>query len=691
MSQTIIAIDKQSIHRICSGQVVLDLATAVKELVENSIDAGATCVEIKFKENGLEGLEVIDNGSGIHPACYESIALKHYTSKLQTFEDLEKVTTFGFRGEALSSLCALTEVAIVTATSEQAPKGVRLEYDANGKLISQTPTARPTGTTVQLSKLFHSLPVRQREFSRNIKREYGKALSMIQSYAIISKNVRIITTNQATKGKTTRVLSTNGNKSIRENIANVFSAKLCTQIIPFSIDLSSILGDHRSSNESPCVDGFISKPQWGYGRSSADRHYLYINGRPCTLPKIAKAFNEVYRGFISNQYPFVVANIIVPTEPSRSTFGINPLIAESLSNEAPLESSPTNKDKQPVSENNTNFTVVEDSNDSQEFSRTTSPISSRESRRLNISTPSLKQQYGLTSQPVNVQRSSVGKRTNSTLESYVCKRPRANAQIADSNLISDGEESDSEKTTDLLSMASCTHNGSVNTSRLETVEQTRKLDATISNLPMDSDVDTTQTETDEIQHVILEPEVLSYRNLWNTNGETESIDARTMHELQSGIQLMQLHLCDETVANMPLQTVQEASINNTTNNDEATEALNRIIKKTDFAEMQILGQFNLGFIIAALDDRDLFIIDQHASDEKYNFETLQRTTRIEGQRLIRPQTPDLTVAEELIVMENVETLRANGFEIKIEPENEPTQRVKVTSQPTSKNTMFDSR
>ena len=107
-------IDRRSVHQICSGQVILTLSTAVKELVENSLDAGSTNVEVKLKDYGSESIEVIDNGSGIHPKDYEAIALKHYTSKLKEFSDLTLVETFGFRGEALSSLSALRYVLLPT-------------------------------------------------------------------------------------------------------------------------------------------------------------------------------------------------------------------------------------------------------------------------------------------------------------------------------------------------------------------------------------------------------------------------------------------------------------------------------------------------------------------------------------------------------------------------------------------------
>ena len=132
-----------------------------------------------------------------------------------------------------------------------------------------------------------------------------------------------------------------------------------------------------------------------------------------------------------------------------------------------------------------------------------------------------------------------------------------------------------------------------------------------------------------------------------------------------------------------------ANISNTTDNGQATKALNRVIEKLDFVKMKVIGQFNLGFIIAALNDADLFIIDQHASDEKYNFETLQRTTRIKGQRLIQPRPIELTASEEMIAMENIDILRANGFDIEVNELAPPTQKIKIISQPISKNTMFN--
>ena len=147
-------IDKSSIHKICSGQVILDLATSVKELVENALDANATSIEvrmrwtransvcifvfmqIRLKEYGAELIEVADNGTGIRPNDYAAVAAKYHTSKISSFSDVETVNSFGFRGEALSSLCAVSQMAITTRTKEQTV-GTRLSFDHMGKLTGE--------------------------------------------------------------------------------------------------------------------------------------------------------------------------------------------------------------------------------------------------------------------------------------------------------------------------------------------------------------------------------------------------------------------------------------------------------------------------------------------------------------------------------------------------------------------------
>ncbi|KAL8728813.1 MAG: hypothetical protein Q9181_005207 [Wetmoreana brouardii] len=277
---TIKAIEGRSVHQIQSGQVIVDLCSVAKELVENSLDAGAT-----------------------------SIALKHYTSKLSTYDDLSSLQTFGFRGEALSSLCALSNFHVVTARADEAPKGTRLDFETSGKLKATSVVASQKGTTVAVEALFANLPVRRRELEKSIKREYGKVLGLLQAYACISTSVKLSVSNVMAKGKKVVVFATKSNTTTRENIANVFGAKTLPALV--SMDLEPRLMLLR--NTQVRVLGHVSRPVFGEGRQTPDRQMFFVNARPCTLPQFAKVFNEVYKSYNLSQSPFVFANIVIDT------------------------------------------------------------------------------------------------------------------------------------------------------------------------------------------------------------------------------------------------------------------------------------------------------------------------------------------------------------------------------------------
>ncbi|KAL1608517.1 ATP-binding mismatch repair protein [Paraconiothyrium brasiliense] len=323
---TIKPIEGRSVHQIQSGQVIVDLISVCKELVENSIDAGATSIEVRFKNNGLDAIEVQDNGLGIAPEDYETIALKHYTSKLSTYDDLSSLQTFGFRGEALSSLCALSKFYIITARASDEPKGTKLEFEQSGKLKGTSVVAAKQGTTVVVETLFHNLPVRRKELEKNVKREYSKVLELLQAYACIRTGVKFNISNQIAKGKKAVSFSTNANTSTKENLANVFGAKALLALIPLDLHLEMNSSNHtgatqrvRNSStqeeESHAVKiiGHISRPVVGEGRGLPDRQMFFVNSRPCHLPQVRKAFNEVYKSYNMSQSPFVFADIQLDT------------------------------------------------------------------------------------------------------------------------------------------------------------------------------------------------------------------------------------------------------------------------------------------------------------------------------------------------------------------------------------------
>ncbi|KAK1518951.1 DNA mismatch repair protein MutL [Colletotrichum costaricense] len=319
---TIKPIEGRTIHQIQSGQVIVDLCSVVKELVENSIDAGATSIDVRFKNQGLDSIEVQDNGEGVSPDNYESIALKHYTSKLATYSDLATLKTFGFRGEALSSLCALSQFSIVTCMAQDVPKGARLEFESSGKLKEAHVVAAQKGTNVIVGNLFHNLPVRRRELQRNVKREWNKVIALLNQYACIQTGVKFSVSQQPTKGKRIILFSTKGNPTTRENLVNIFGAKTMTVLVKLDLSLQfeptarpglkSTNQDEKTSTKVQ-VQGYVSRPAHGEGRQTPDRQMFFVNGRPCGLPQFAKVFNEVYRAYNASQSPFILADIQLDT------------------------------------------------------------------------------------------------------------------------------------------------------------------------------------------------------------------------------------------------------------------------------------------------------------------------------------------------------------------------------------------
>ncbi|KAI1205765.1 DNA mismatch repair protein MutL [Annulohypoxylon truncatum] len=319
---TIKAIEARTVHQIQSGQVIVDLCSVVKELVENGLDAGATSIEVRFKNQGLDSIEVQDNGSGISRENYETIALKHYTSKLSTYSDLSSLQTFGFRGEALSSLCALSKFTITTCLASDAPKGSKLEFETSGKLLSTTVVAAQKGTTVTIEGLFHNLPVRRRELERNIKREWNKVIGVLNQYACIKTGLKFSVSQQPTKGKRIVLFSTKGNQTTRENIVNVFGAKTLAVLIPLDLKLelepTNAPGQKWTTQSDDSIQeilikGHVSRPAHGEGRQTPDRQMFFVNGRPCGLPQFAKVFNEVYKSYNASQSPFIFADIQLDT------------------------------------------------------------------------------------------------------------------------------------------------------------------------------------------------------------------------------------------------------------------------------------------------------------------------------------------------------------------------------------------
>ncbi|XP_017561050.1 mismatch repair endonuclease PMS2 [Pygocentrus nattereri] len=764
------AIDRHSVHQICSGQVVLSLATAVKELVENSVDAGATSVDIKLKDHGTELVEVSDNGRGVEEENFEGLTLKHHTSKLRDFSDLIHVETFGFRGEALSSLCALSDLSVVTC-HENSNVGTRLVYDHDGRLVQRAPHPRQQGTTVSLQQLFSTLPVRHKEFQRNIKKEYSKMVHVLQSYCIISTAVRITCTNQIGQGKRNTVLCTSGSHSMRDNIGALFGPKQLQSLIPFQqiSPTDNIKEDYGLSGaELPkdlfTISGYVSQADHGVGRSATDRQFFFINKRPCDPSKVSKLVNEVYHMFNRHQYPFVALNISVASEcvdvnvtPDKRQIFLQEeklLLAVLKSSLIAMYETGVNK----ISLNHTpqlssRFCTLADStagssghhtaslpeitleNNSDTLTQAPKPsfnlaglkaaFSKHQAPGILTKTSNYKpvsngpaqkkmQSFFHCSEKLNYVRPSVGSPSSTSFENAASPLKASTSCLNkyEHSLDIAAESGISEEGSSRTPESLCGHGSELSSLSSVLDEHSIKTEPYSELTAKDSDVlESSEQESESIHSPerTFSPEAKKFK--WdNKPSEQKLVPSSTVRDISSGLfdkpasvqkkmVPLRFSMMELTRGMDRLKTHQKEQNDqgpkyrrfrakiNPGENQSAEDELKKEISKDMFKEMEIIGQFNLGFIITKLKS-DLFMIDQHATDEKYNFEMLQQHTVLKGQRLIVPQNLHLTAVSETTLIENLEIFKKNGFDFLIDEDAPVMERVKLVSLPTSKNWTF---
>ncbi|XP_035979484.2 mismatch repair endonuclease PMS2 isoform X5 [Halichoerus grypus] len=715
LAKAIKPIDRKSVHQICSGQVVLSLSTAVKELVENSVDAGATTIDLRLRDYGVDLIEVSDNGCGVEEENFEGLTLKHHTSKIQDFADLTQVETFGFRGEALSSLCALSDVTISTCHTS-AKVGTRLVFDHNGKIVQKTPHPRPRGTTVSVQQLFYTLPVRHKEFQRNIKKEYAKMVQVLHAYCIVLAGVRVSCSNQVGQGKRQPVVCTGGSSSIKENIASVFGQKQLQSLIPFvqlppsdSVCEEYGLSQADALNTLFHISGFISHCAHGVGRSSTDRQFFFINGRPCDPAKVSRLVNEVYHMYNRHQYPFVVLNISVDSGHVVKTHSAEMDKPQPAKPDSPTSSRTGGEEKRAVtiSRLRETFSLRHTTEDRPEGPKSPEPrrVSPRQKRH---------EQLPGTSGSLCTRRPVPGTGSRGPQEEMMRsdkgpydRRDRGDTEQDSGHSRPSASPEEGLGTPEVGGHASKEFSQGSVESREESPETDRRsadpeghLDQedgsrTRRVLPRPTDVSSSNTKRFKKDGIPFSSDACQGLVKTQTLSASQVDVAVKIHKKIVPLAFSMRSLA-QRIKQLQHQEQRREGAQNCRKfrakicpgeNQAAEEELRKEISKTMFAEMEIIGQFNLGFIITKL-NADIFIVDQHATDEKYNFEMLQQHTALQGQRLIAPQTLNLTAVNEAVLIENLEIFRKNGFDFVIDEGAPVTERAKLISLPTSKNWTF---
>lgn len=285
----IVLLDELTINQIAAGEVIERPASVVKEMVENSIDAGATNIVVEIKNGGISFIRVSDNGKGIAQDDLEIAFERHATSKIRSAADLDTVTSMGFRGEALASIAAVANVELVSKTQEQ-EIGYRVVVEA-GDILEKEEMGCRTGTTITVRNLFFNTPVRYK-FLKKDYTESGYIEDVITRIALVNPNVAI---KLISTGKT--VIQTNGNGNLKDVVYSIYGKDIANGIMEVSYNFEDIE-----------ISGVIGKPE--IARSNRNNQLFFVNKRYIKDKTLTSATEQAYKGLIPiGKFGFVILNL----------------------------------------------------------------------------------------------------------------------------------------------------------------------------------------------------------------------------------------------------------------------------------------------------------------------------------------------------------------------------------------------
>ena len=295
-------LDEQTISKIAAGEIIENSASIVKELVENSIDAGADDILIELRGESTNYIKVSDNGSGFSEDDLELAFLRHSTSKLQVIEDLEKIRTLGFRGEALASISNISKIKLMTKREEDlAGNSLIIE---NGKILKKNKVGMPKGTTFIINDVFYNTPVRKK-FLRKDSTEINNIIDIVQKIALSNNNIKFTLIRD---GKT--ILNTGSDKDPINRIFSILGS-----------EIASSLNEGKFESENYKIRGFFSNNK--LFRSNRDSQYIFVNGRFIRDINISRAIEKNYNSLIPlNRYPVFV--LYIDIDPKLIDVNIHP-------------------------------------------------------------------------------------------------------------------------------------------------------------------------------------------------------------------------------------------------------------------------------------------------------------------------------------------------------------------------------
>ncbi|EDR29212.1 DNA mismatch repair protein pms2, putative [Entamoeba dispar SAW760] len=788
---TIHIMNEEIIQKLSSGCVVIDCESVIKELVENAIDSGATIINIKLNNYGLDSIIVEDNGSGINEENMELLGKRHCTSKINNIEELTKVNTYGFRGEALYCISNMGEVEIISSEGKEIGNSIQLTTRIKKRVT------RKQGTTIIVKKLFMNNKIRREEFMRNKNKELSKIITLIQNYALMLINIKIILIHQFKKSNNI-LLQSNG-KSLKENLYNLFKIDAKDVTIPIEIEENGI-------KISGIVSNFIDK-----GRTNNDRIFLFVNKRPIEHKKLQQIIIQQWRSLgisFKRKYPTVILNILVDeydpnvSPDKRKVFFINEdnvlkLMEKCISS---VWSTELLEQNIPTINNDISYStssIIENTSPIKSFNISFLPQSTQNlinQRKQKIISQNIFDKEDINNnQIVNEKQKEKPlitihqlKNENESIEDEIISSSIINTNILqqkkniqnnineNQNEISEIEnkEDDNDEWDDILKDESSLENSlqkirnfssklnekknseekelderkvilkeekddykkikekgineeeyeiekkeikeieekKKNLIRQKTEERMNKINNTIiisekineeiekennlkKQIKKDDDKKIINIRNKKLnkkeQEEIKENKELNYKESTSISEEFNEkiLEEEEKENKENKEENIKINIASNKLIIEPIELKRivehmilchkDYPICQPERTEEDILKIPRKMKKTTLEEIEIIGQFNKGFIIGKL-GYDLYIIDQHAADEIYNYETLLKKDKLSVQTLISPLQVTMSCDDEIFVQENIELFTQFGFEVIFREDKEVTQRVFLT-------------
>lgn len=667
----IVLLDDLTINKIAAGEVIERPASVIKEMVENSIDAGANNITVEIKNGGISFIKVTDNGKGIAQDDLEIAFERHATSKIRSADDLNTVTSMGFRGEALASIAAIANVEMVSKTEEQ-EIGYRVVVEA-GDVLEKEEAGCRTGTTITVRNLFFNTPVRYK-FLKKDYTESGYIEDVITRIALVNPNVAIKLINT---GKT--VIQTNGNGDLKSVIYSIYGKDIANGIMEVGYQYEDIK-----------IEGVIGKPE--IARSNRSNQLFFVNKRYIKDKTLTAATEQAYKGLIPiGKFGFVVLNIEM--NPSKVDVNVHPAKLEVRFQEE-------NKIFQAI------YHAIKDTLLKGELVANTSKAETESTNRIDRSALSFEERLKNLREAKKENQQNGGlfrfrKQNEKQIEQYTDEESKIKTNIVEELYNNKNKQQEDNNDTDkfetkVIDTYSIDLNAGTPVDTSDVLEQLKHMKNKIQE---DIDKKNDSTKTMKLSD---ETAVYNFREEANKEYNKEGLPKAVQNEADKESE-------DENIVNNEIKTVQNPSNFNEMyekmfgrapidenklvlekNENEKINAVDIVKDNVSIFENEeefkkpsykFIGIVFKTYIILEI-DKEMYILDQHAAHERIMYEKVKKNYYSDeikdSQLLLLPDVITLTHKEMEIAKENIPMFNKAGFYLEEFGEN----TIKLTGVPT---------